>query len=202
MRSDQDHSACFLPYISNHIHNDSLTPEIKVLECFECGLDATLTRCSGHLFWTQTLSQSAAVVRRSEGSASNWRPAAGLCFVLKTWSGESVRNMDANLSWSDCHRRTASLHFNSWSCSRKSPRGVWNHVLLSRVIIYGHMNKQHQSFTSSTFARGDLWTWGTEASLRTIDFKKRSRSHCVHHEDMCPWFTWYHNTSVGGRKVL
>lgn len=60
MRSDQDHSTCFpprllLPYISHHIHNDSLTREIKVLEYSECGLDTTLTRCSGHLFWTQTL---------------------------------------------------------------------------------------------------------------------------------------------------
>lgn len=78
-------SRLLLLYISNHIHNDSLTTQIKVLGCCECGLDTTLTRCSGHLFWTQTLSQRAAVnALKNQNLTQDLLMVRHLSFVFKT----------------------------------------------------------------------------------------------------------------------
>lgn len=66
MRSDQDHSACFLLSCCFPIYPTTsimtvLLQRSRSWKCSECGLDTTLTRCSGRLFWTQTLSKSAVV---------------------------------------------------------------------------------------------------------------------------------------------
>lgn len=88
---------------------------------------------------------------------------------------------------SDCFLTLQQLLWrNPVACTQPRPR---NHVLLSWVII---LNKQYYSFTS-TFSCGDLWTWGTKASPRTIHLKNRCWSRC----HTCRWLTRYHSTSAG-----
>lgn len=158
MRSDQDHSTCFpprllLPYISHHIHNDSLTREIKVLEYSGVwsGHDVDqMFRAS--ILDSNPFPRAAWSMRCRTSILLHTRVllmVRHLCFVFKTWFGESVRNMNANWFWSNpccCHHnRTAYLYFNSWTSSKKRlvalvQPGARNHVLLSRVVIYTWIN--------------------------------------------------------------
>lgn len=88
-----------LPYIStNHIHNDSVTTQIKVLECFECGLDATLTRCSGtSILDSNPVSRSAAVVAlKKHHRTLKPRLSPGLSSEASFFFGKRVRNTDSD----------------------------------------------------------------------------------------------------------
>lgn len=107
MRSGQDHSACFLlgccfPIYPTTSIMTCLTTEIKVLECSECGLDSTLTRCSGRLFWIKPFPECCGWFSLKNQNLTLYsRPPFGLIFVFSFHHMvESVRNIQAHVSWS------------------------------------------------------------------------------------------------------
>lgn len=88
-------------YMSNHVHNDSVGAAMRAVECSECGLDSTWTRCfQASILDSKTrFSQSAAVGtgREAQSSASRTCLSSGTShpiFQNTIWSkNKLLRNM-------------------------------------------------------------------------------------------------------------
>lgn len=107
MRSDRDQclfsSPLPLPYISTHIHNDSVAAQIKVLECFCVWFWTRLcpdVQGTSILDWNPFPESCGQTSEESASRLCNCRVAHGLyafSFHNMIWERESVKNTNVNL---------------------------------------------------------------------------------------------------------
>lgn len=185
-------------YMSNHVHNDSVGAAIRAVECSECGLDSTWTRCfQASILDSKTRFSQSAVVgtgREVQSSASTTCLSSGTSHpIFKTPFGAKAN------CWETCMFLSCSVRTFIWK--GEQPEIVGENAFFTVWAITGwkcrldactneRTNERWCSSTSSTFACGNLRSSRRPSPPPPLQEpgtgEEHFRSRCAHNENMCP----------------